>query len=34
MKDGEMHLFDKGGHPALLSNKDKFINLANDFFSK
>ena len=31
---GEMHIFDQGGHPALLSNKDEFVKLAKDFLSK
>lgn len=32
--DGEIHIFEKGGHPALLSNKDEFVKLAKDFLGK
>jgi len=34
MGKGEMHIFEKGGHPALLSNKDDFIKLAKAFLAR
>lgn len=34
MGKGEMHIFNKGGHPAIISNKDEFIKLAKAFLSK
>lgn len=30
--NGKMHIFEQGGHPALLSNKDEFVKLTKDFF--
>jgi pimeloyl-ACP methyl ester carboxylesterase len=32
--DGDIYIFEKGGHPALLSNKDEFVKLAKDFLSR
>jgi pimeloyl-ACP methyl ester carboxylesterase len=32
VRSGEMYIFNQGGHPALLSNKDEFVKLAKDFF--
>ncbi|MEA4964710.1 MAG: alpha/beta hydrolase [Oscillospiraceae bacterium] len=31
---GEMHLFDTGGHPAMLSNQAKFVSLSQNFFER
>jgi len=31
---GTMHLFETGGHPAMMSNQDEFISLSKDFFAK
>lgn len=31
IKNGKIHLFDKGGHPAILSNSDEFAHIANEF---
>ena len=30
----EVHVFEHGGHPAMLSNMDEFIGLSGQFFSK
>lgn len=30
--NGEMYIFNQGGHPSLLSNQDEFVKLAKDFF--
>lgn len=30
---GRIHIFNSGGHPAILSNKDEFVRLAKDFLS-
>ena len=29
---GRIHIFESGGHPAMMSNKNVFVRLANDFF--
>ncbi|MGJ0907301.1 alpha/beta fold hydrolase [Clostridium botulinum] len=34
VKNGEMHLFDKGGHPAIISNAVEFVKVANIFLTK
>lgn len=34
VKNGEMHLFDKGGHPAIMSNAVEFAKVANAFLTK
>jgi pimeloyl-ACP methyl ester carboxylesterase len=34
MGNGEMHIFDQGRHPALLSNQVEFVKLAKAFLSK
>lgn len=34
VKNGEMHLFDKGGHPAIMSNAVEFAKVANTFLTK
>lgn len=31
---GEMYLFETGGHPAMLSNQEAFIELSHHFFEK
>ncbi|SNT28003.1 Pimeloyl-ACP methyl ester carboxylesterase [Anaerovirgula multivorans] len=31
---GEMHIFPKGGHPALLSNRDEFVMIAKKFLHR
>ncbi len=31
---GAMHLFETGGHPAMMSNKDEFFSISNRFFAK
>lgn len=31
---GDVYLFEKGGHPALLSNSDAFVELAREFLHK
>lgn len=31
---GKMHLFESGGHPAMLSNQYQFAKLSKDFFKK
>ncbi|WPC44440.1 alpha/beta hydrolase [Clostridium sp. JS66] len=33
VKNGKMHLFDAGFHPAIISNAVSFANVANSFFS-
>ena len=30
---GTIHLFDTGGHPAMLTNQDRFYQLSREFFS-
>ena len=30
---GTIHLFDTGGHPAMLTNQDRFYRLSREFFS-
>ena len=30
---GEIHLFDTGGHPAMLTNPDRFYQLSREFFT-
>lgn len=32
IKNGKMYLFDKGGHPAILSNGLDFSNVAKEIF--
>lgn len=32
--DGEYYIFEKGRHPAMLSNCEKFIDLSKNFFDK
>jgi pimeloyl-ACP methyl ester carboxylesterase len=32
--NGKMHIFNHGGHPALLSNKEEFVRLAKDFLGE
>jgi len=34
IKIGQMHLFDKGGHPSILSNSDEFFKAADIFFKQ
>lgn len=34
IKNGKMHLFDEGGHPAILSNGLNFSKIAKDFFKR
>lgn len=34
IKNGKMHLFDKGGHPAILSNGLSFANVAKKFLKE
>lgn len=29
---GSMHLFQSGGHPAMMTNQDAFYEISNDFF--
>lgn len=31
---GRMHIFESGGHPAMLSNQYEFANLSRDFFNE
>jgi pimeloyl-ACP methyl ester carboxylesterase len=31
---GQQHLFEHGGHPSMISNKDEFISISKDFFLK
>lgn len=31
---GAMHLFETGGHPAMLSNMDEFVSITKGFFEK
>ncbi|MEF9961148.1 MAG: alpha/beta hydrolase [Erysipelotrichaceae bacterium] len=31
---GTMHLFETGGHPAMMSNQDEFISISKEFFAK
>ncbi|WP_414733886.1 alpha/beta fold hydrolase [Acetobacterium carbinolicum] len=31
---GSQHLFEHGGHPAMLSNQDEFLSISNDFFAR
>lgn len=31
---GTMHLFETGGHPAMMSNQDEFVSISKDFFAK
>lgn len=31
---GTMHLFETGGHPAMMSNQDEFISISKAFFAK
>lgn len=33
MGDGQMYLFNSGGHPAMISNQDEFIQLSLEFLS-
>ena len=30
----EMHVFEHGGHPAMMSNMDEFIEISGQFFCK
>lgn len=31
---GDIHIFDRGGHPAMLSNRDLFVSLSKEFLGK
>ena len=31
---GEQHIFENGGHPAMLSNQDEFVSVSSEFFAK
>lgn len=31
---GDMYIFDKGGHPAMLSNGDSFVSISKEFLGK
>lgn len=31
---GTMHLFETGGHPAMLSNQEEFVTISKEFFTK
>ncbi|WP_419750728.1 hypothetical protein [Terrisporobacter petrolearius] len=31
---GEIYLFESGGHPAMISNKNEFAQLSKRFFEK
>lgn len=34
IKHGEIHLFQTGGHPSLMTNLDQFVALSNDFLRR